>query len=99
MESLNDFGWNQLIKFNGCDNRVQATTVSLEALTIAVMNMPEVMHDVWNMVTIMYAPIFLSVPWAGSLPQERQSACRAAYSFAHPSKHLEKQQIFSPDTG
>ena len=41
---------------------------------IAVMNMPEVMVEVWKTVVITYAPIFFSVPLSGSEPHATQSA-------------------------
>lgn len=41
---------------------------------MAVMNMPEVMHDVWKRVAMTYAPIFFSVPSSGLDPQATQRA-------------------------
>ncbi len=41
---------------------------------MAVMNITEEMQLVWKQVFVTYAPIFFSVPLAGSLPQARQRA-------------------------
>ena len=41
---------------------------------MAVINMADEMQLVWKHVFMTYAPIFLSVPLAGSLPQARQRA-------------------------
>ncbi len=39
----------------------RSTASGLAAM--AVMNMPDEMHDVWNSVFMTYAPIFFSVPF------------------------------------
>lgn len=41
---------------------------------MAVMNIPEEIVEVWNTVVMTYAPIFFSVPLAGSEPHATQSA-------------------------
>lgn len=41
---------------------------------IAVINMAEEMVVVWKQVSITYEPTFFSVPFAGSLPHDRQRA-------------------------
>ena len=58
----------------GCPKASDARLTAKGLAAMAVMNMADEMQLVWKQVFITYAPIFFSVPLAGSLPQARQRA-------------------------
>jgi len=58
----------------GCPSASEARLTARGLAAMAVMNIAEEMQLVWKHVFMTYAPIFFSVPLAGSLPQARQRA-------------------------
>ncbi len=58
----------------GCPRASEARLTARGLAAMAVMNIAEEMQLVWKQVFMTYAPIFFSVPLAGSLPQARQRA-------------------------
>lgn len=58
----------------GCPRASEAKLTARGLAAMAVMNIAEEMQLVWKHVFMTYAPIFFSVPWAGSLPQARHRA-------------------------